>query len=50
LRAIKEEWGISMTASDLRDTKAETIKNALEEKGIEFLLNLCYSLKGKMPF
>jgi len=35
LKAIKKEWGISMTASDLKDTKAETIKNALEGKGME---------------
>jgi predicted ATP-dependent endonuclease of OLD family len=35
LKAIKEEWGIQMDANELANTKAETIKNALEEKGMK---------------
>jgi len=35
LKAIKEEWGIQMSSSELENTKAETIKNALEEKGMK---------------
>jgi len=39
LKAIKDEWGIQMNASELANTKAETIKKALEDKGMKLDTN-----------
>jgi predicted ATP-dependent endonuclease of OLD family len=35
LKAIEDEWGIQITAKELADTKAETLKKAVEDKGMK---------------
>jgi len=47
LKAIKEEWGIQMSSSDLANTKAETIKNALEQKGMKLDTNWWKPVLGR---
>jgi predicted ATP-dependent endonuclease of OLD family len=34
LKAIADEWGVQLSSSDLQDTKADTIRTALEEGGM----------------
>jgi len=47
LKAIKEEWGIEVSASELTNTKAETIKNTLTEKGMKLETNWWKPLLGR---
>lgn len=47
LKAIKDEWGIQMTAKELADTKAKTIKNALELKGMQLDSNWWKPVLGR---